>query len=88
MFEVADDWQRLAACKGPYSEMFFPPSTPERKEDKLAREMNAKAICADCQVKRECLSYAVDIREPHGIWGGLNELERKSVMDRRLGAVR
>jgi WhiB family redox-sensing transcriptional regulator len=88
MFELADDWQRLAACKGPYSEMFFPPSTPERKEDKLTREMNAKQICADCQVRRECLDYAVEIREPHGIWGGLNEVERKMVLDRRLSVSR
>lgn len=78
MFEVVDDWQRLAACKGPYAELFFPPSAPERKDDKIAREAAAKAICADCDVCAACLDYAVSIQEPHGIWGGLNELERRS----------
>ncbi len=78
MFELADDWQRLAACKGPYAELFFPPSAPERKDDKFAREAAAKAICADCDVCGECLDYAVSIQEPHGIWGGLNELERRA----------
>ena len=82
--ELVDDWQRLAACRGPYAEMFFPPSAPERKEDKSLREMSAKAICEGCQVRSECLSYALDIKEPHGIWGGLNEVERREVMDRRL----
>ena len=28
----------------------------------------------------DCLNYALTIREPHGIWGGLNELERKQVL--------
>jgi len=77
MLEMADDWQRWAACKGPYAELFFPPSLPERKEEKLAREMSAKSICAECEVRRECLDYAIEIQEPHGIWGGLNEVERR-----------
>jgi WhiB family redox-sensing transcriptional regulator len=34
-------------------------------------------------VRNECLDYAIRIREPHGIWGGLNEVERKTVLDRR-----
>ena len=34
-------------------------------------------------MRGECLDYAIRIREPHGIWGGLNEVERKMVLDRR-----
>ncbi|MEI8049884.1 MAG: WhiB family transcriptional regulator [Actinomycetes bacterium] len=81
MIEFADDWQRLAACRGPRAELFFPPSAPERKDDKIAREAGAKAICKDCRVRRECLDYAMDIREPHGIWGGLNEAERRVIVE-------
>ena len=81
MFELEDDWQRLAACKGPYAELFFPPSTPERKDDKVAREAAAKAICTECRVRRDCLEYAIEIQEPHGIWGGLNEVERRSAIE-------
>jgi WhiB family redox-sensing transcriptional regulator len=83
MFELADDWQRLAACKGPFAEFFFPPSVPERKDDKAEREGAAKAICSDCRVRQECLDYALSIQEPHGIWGGLNELERRTVAESR-----
>jgi WhiB family redox-sensing transcriptional regulator len=36
-------------------------------------------------VRGECLEYAIQIREPHGIWGGLNELERKQLAERRAG---
>lgn len=63
--------------------MFFPPSQFERKEEKLERERRAKEICQGCAVRQECLEYAVGIREPHGIWGGLNEVERKQILARR-----
>lgn len=78
MLNVApEDWQRSAACRGPRAELFFPPNTPERREDRLDREERAKAICADCSVVQPCLAFAIKIREPHGIWGGLNEHERR-----------
>jgi WhiB family redox-sensing transcriptional regulator len=76
-------WQDRAACKGPQAEVFFPPSHLERKEERELRERRAKAICASCPVKRPCLDYALRIREPHGIWGGLNELERKQLVPAR-----
>ena len=65
--------------------MFFPPSHFERKDEKEAREAGAKSICAQCGVRRNCLDYAVRIREQHGIWGGLNELERRVVVARQAG---
>lgn len=77
---VENDWQIEAACRGPQAVVFFPPSQFERKDEKLQRETRAKDICADCGVRRDCLDYALSIREPHGIWGGLNELERKSLL--------
>jgi WhiB family transcriptional regulator, redox-sensing transcriptional regulator len=75
-------WQRKAACKGPQSAMFFPPSHFEKKDEKERRERAAKSICAQCTVKAACLNYAIEIREPHGIWGGLNETERRVVLAR------
>ena len=82
---VDELWQQRAACKGPQAVIFFPPSHFERKEEKEVRERRAKAICATCPVKGPCLEYAIQIREPHGIWGGLNEVERKQVLVRRGG---
>ncbi len=72
-----DTWQVKAACRGPQAAVFFPPSHFERKDEKIERERRAKDICRTCAVRRPCLEYALRIREPHGIWGGLNELERK-----------
>jgi WhiB family transcriptional regulator, redox-sensing transcriptional regulator len=80
---VTEEWQRHAACKGPNAELFFPPTVPERKEDRAARERDAKAICATCAVCADCLQYALRIREAHGIWGGTTELERRVISERQ-----
>jgi len=73
---VIETWQVRAACRGPRSTVFFPPTTGERRDERDAREAKAKRICAECCVRTECLEYALEIREPHGVWGGLNEHER------------
>ena len=83
--KVEEVWQVKAACRGPQAAVFFPPSSFERKDEKEARETRAKAICATCPVRKPCLDYAIRIREPHGIWGGLNEVERKQLLARRVG---
>lgn len=74
---VEDEWQFRAACRGPQATVFFPPPRFERKEEKLQREARAKDVCRTCSVRGACLEFAIDIREPHGIWGGLNEAERR-----------
>lgn len=73
-------WQEKAACRGPQAVVFFPPAQNERKDEKLAREGRAKKICEECTVRADCLAYALSIREPHGIWGGTNEAERKQML--------
>jgi WhiB family transcriptional regulator, redox-sensing transcriptional regulator len=78
-------WQYRAACKGPSSNLFFAPNHLERKDERLAREAAAKAICRTCPVLVECREYALLVREPHGIWGGLNEYERRQLLARRAG---
>lgn len=80
---IDETWQVKAACRGPQAAVFFPPSHFERKDEKTEREQRAKAICQTCSVREPCLGFAVKIREPHGIWGGLNELERKQMLSQR-----
>ena len=74
------EWQIKAACRGPQAAVFFPPPQFERKDEKQERERRAKEICVSCSVRKECLEYALRIKEPHGIWGGLNESERKNLL--------
>ena len=77
---VHETWHLRAACRGPESALFFPPSTPERRDDREARESHAKEICAQCHVRDDCLEFALRVREAHGIWGGLTEAERRVLL--------
>lgn len=63
-----------AECAGEDPELFFP-------DDAQASESTAraKAVCARCPVRAECLKWAIDNRQTHGIWGGLDESERAAV---------
>jgi WhiB family transcriptional regulator, redox-sensing transcriptional regulator len=81
-------WQWRAACRGEDTGLFFPPTELEPKEERKVRERRAKAICAICPVRIECLEYAIRIKEPHGIWGGLNELERRLLLRQRERGLR
>jgi len=63
--------------------VFFPPTQFERKDERLNREMRAKAICDSCSVRRDCLAHALTVREQHGIWGGSTEAERREQFQAR-----
>jgi WhiB family redox-sensing transcriptional regulator len=81
-----DGWQHAAACRGEDAVAFFAPNYFEKRSQKNAREATAKVICARCPVREPCLAYALRIREPHGVWGGLNEMERRAVLRQRAQA--
>ena len=72
-------WQRQAKCKGALAEAFYPPVRVESKDEREYREARAKKICATCPVAEQCLAHALTNRETHGIWGGLNESERRAM---------
>jgi WhiB family redox-sensing transcriptional regulator len=78
---VHETWQNKAACRGRESYVFYPPSVPERRDEREEREHRAKEICVTCNVRGACLDHALRIREQHGIWGGLNEAERRLLLD-------
>jgi len=84
---VDRSWQMKGLCRGNHSYLFFPPSTVERKEERERREVKAKAICMVCPVKVDCLEFALEIKEPYGIWGALTETERRQTVARRAAAV-
>ena len=76
-------WQWRAACRGEGTGTFFPPNNAEAKHERIAREQRAKASCAMCPVRIECLEYSLMVPELYGIWGGLNELERRALLRER-----
>ncbi|MGD0852937.1 MAG: WhiB family transcriptional regulator [Acidimicrobiales bacterium] len=74
------DWTDAAACRNSEGALFYPADSAERKEDRLERELVAKRICASCDVREECLEAALARHESYGIWGGLNEFERRGLL--------
>jgi WhiB family redox-sensing transcriptional regulator len=73
------DWSSAAACRGSEGSLFYSADSAERKEDRLEREQLAKRICSGCLVREDCLRAALDRHESYGIWGGLNEFERRAL---------
>jgi WhiB family redox-sensing transcriptional regulator len=73
-FEDIVTWAVDALCKGKPQEWWYPEnfnSAPNRKN--VAR---AKLHCQVCPVKKQCLEYAMEHNEEHGVWGGLTPTER------------
>ena len=62
-------WQSDALCAQTDPEAFFPEKGGSTRE--------AKRVCTTCEVRVECLEYALDHDERFGIWGGLSERERR-----------
>ena len=70
LFEtVEEQWQDRALCAQTDPEAFFPEKGGSTRE--------AKRICQGCEVRSECLEYALSNDERFGIWGGLSERERR-----------
>jgi WhiB family transcriptional regulator, redox-sensing transcriptional regulator len=75
-------WQKRAICGGARAWLFFGPDGETGREQWM-REGRAKAVCAVCPVREECLDYALQHHVRYGIWGGLNEHERHTERLRR-----
>ena len=76
-------WRGHAECRRDNAVHFFAPAHFERKQEKDLREGQARALCRACPVQQACLEYSLTVQEPHGIWGGLNELERRRLIRKR-----
>jgi WhiB family redox-sensing transcriptional regulator len=72
----AQSWQERALCAETDPEAFFPEKGGSTRE--------AKKICTGCEVKAECLEYALANDERFGIWGGLSERERRRLRRRAV----
>ncbi|WP_298714272.1 WhiB family transcriptional regulator [uncultured Micrococcus sp.] len=68
-------WQVDALCAQTDPEAFFPEKGGSTRE--------AKKVCAACDVRRQCLDYAMANDERFGIWGGLSERERRRLRRER-----
>lgn len=72
-----EPWMDSSLCAQSDPELFY----PEKGQSANA----AKRVCSQCPVRQECLDWAVDAGEDHGVWGGLSRKERHAYA-KRLGA--
>ena len=82
-----DGWMKDAACRGYENyDAFF----PRTKKGVKTSYKEAKAICAGCPVRTQCLFFAVAHKIPHGLWGGMTEGQRANMsrdLKKRISAV-
>ncbi len=76
VWEPDEGWRDQAACAGSDLELFFPAGEDEESA------APAKAICAICPVREDCLNYAISTNQPEGVWGGMTGPERRRLRRR------
>ena len=69
-------WQERSLCAQTDPEAFFPEKGGSTRE--------AKKVCVGCEVRQECLEYALEHDDRFGIWGGLSERERRKLKKRAV----
>lgn len=69
--DMPPEWQDRALCAEVDPEIFFPEKGGSTRE--------AKRVCRSCDVRSECLEYALENEDGHGIWAGLTDRERRRV---------
>jgi WhiB family redox-sensing transcriptional regulator len=68
------DWGERAVCRA---------ADPDELFVEGAAQNRAKALCVGCEVRAECLAYALDNRVEFGVWGGMTDRERRALLRRR-----
>ncbi|MFI9721829.1 WhiB family transcriptional regulator [Streptomyces sp. NPDC052396] len=81
------NWRHHAACRDEDPDLFFPVGTcgPAVRQTE-----EAKSVCRGCPVRGQCLRWALDHGQEHGVWGGTSEKERRLLhraRSRRLSAA-
>ena len=75
-------WASLGACRDSDPDLFFPIASSGLALQQIAE---AKAVCARCPVRVDCLSYALETGQDAGVWGGASAEERRKI--RSAGAA-
>ncbi len=76
------EWLDAGACRSEDPELFFPITSSGPSAQQIAA---AKEVCASCGVQRQCLHYALESHQSHGVWGGTSEEERQRMASPRGG---
>ena len=70
------DWRNRSACLDEDPELFFPIGNTGPA---ILQIEEAKQVCRRCEVREQCLAWALEAGQDHGVWGGLSEDERRAL---------
>jgi WhiB family redox-sensing transcriptional regulator len=73
-------WSKDAACLGAPPDLFHPEGDTATV---LACTAEAKRYCARCSVRDQCLLDSLARGERFGVFGGLDERERRAILRRQ-----
>ncbi len=77
------DWRHRAICRDEDSELFFPlggdNSYVKESAAYLEAAEEAKSVCRRCPVVSDCLAWALESGQDHGVWGAMTAYERRSL---------
>jgi WhiB family transcriptional regulator, redox-sensing transcriptional regulator len=80
---LAMDWRHRSACLDEDPELFFPIGNTGPA---ILQIEEAKQVCRRCEVREQCLAWALEAGQDHGVWGGLSEDERRALKRRNARA--
>ena len=71
-----DSWRGRSACRDSDPDVFFPIGTTGPALEQIE---TARRICGACDVRDECIEFALATNQEAGIWGGTTEEERRKL---------
>jgi WhiB family redox-sensing transcriptional regulator len=81
--ELVMDWRHRSACLDEDPELFFPIGNTGPA---ILQIEEAKVVCRRCDVRDQCLQWALESGQDHGVWGGMSEDERRALKRRNARA--
>lgn len=80
-------WQTHAACRDTNPELFFPPSEDDTSTIVARARFAVAPICGRCPVATECLRWALDTGQDHGLWAATTPTDRRAIRRARLAGI-
>jgi len=78
MTDTNGDWRNDAHCRTEDPDLFFP-TAGEGTPAGRVQYAQARAVCAMCPVRRDCLDYAIELGLDNGMFGGMTPNERRKI---------
>ena len=75
----ASDWRFLGRCLDEDPDLFFPVGSTGPA---VGQTLEAKGVCRQCEVRQQCLTWALAEGLDDGVWGGLDGDERRALRRR------